>query len=420
MAVIGQDGSVLTLTTWRGAPRPPVCCAGPRDAEGDVEVGVDGHPGGADLALVARSSRRRWPPGWPRPSRRGRRPPRPRRSKTSVRPAVVHAGHQAGTAGHHPGGVGQVHGVEVGLEQRRPARGRRGAPSIGAEVQLLDAGLRASRRRRRHGGARRPPTARVTTAGPSHLDRDQHPVVEPGHQGPHARCPVVPVVGGPTARASRGRPVAAASRGARSRPSGEAAGRPAASAATTGARAAARAAGPEPGPGVGPPAVGRRRATRAAPPRPPSPTTSTRPPASATASCGPDGQPAVPGHDHGHGAGPGRPPVERRSQRHRHPVALDDRGVGPAGGQAVADPVDARTGRRRSGPPQVVLGLLVDGAHHPVAARGPGRSRSGGAGGSGRPRRRRPGSATRPWAPGRRSGRSPGRGPSRSRSPGRG
>ena len=29
MAVIGQDGSVLTLTTWRGVPSPPVCWAAP-------------------------------------------------------------------------------------------------------------------------------------------------------------------------------------------------------------------------------------------------------------------------------------------------------------------------------------------------------------------------------------------------------
>ena len=29
MAVIGQDGSVLTLTTWRGVPSPPVCWVAP-------------------------------------------------------------------------------------------------------------------------------------------------------------------------------------------------------------------------------------------------------------------------------------------------------------------------------------------------------------------------------------------------------
>ena len=29
MAVIGQDGSVFTLTTCSGAPSPPTCCAAP-------------------------------------------------------------------------------------------------------------------------------------------------------------------------------------------------------------------------------------------------------------------------------------------------------------------------------------------------------------------------------------------------------
>ena len=238
---------------------------------------------------------------------------------------------------------------EVGLEEAvtsgsAPTVRRRGRPGV-AERQRLEDRAAVAGRCRRCGS----PGTRVTTAGPSTLDRDEDPVVEPGHRGPH---PWAPPAGpsparqsAPMARATSGRSSAAASRGARSRPSGDA-GR-----ITSGDSPALR--GQRRGQGGRPQARRRSRPTR--PGR--------RRPVHAAASLGtrshhhavPAGlghrlvgagrEPPVPGHDHRHAVARRSRTAGTGSQGHRHPVALDDRGVGPPRGQAVADPVDRERAR---------------------------------------------------------------------------
>ena len=255
MAVIGHDGSVLTLTTWRGAPRPPVCCAAPETAEGHVEVGVDGHPGGADLALVAGPPGVGGHPGGPgRPAEGGGHGDEQVEDAGGARRSSSPATRPAPPATTRVASARSMV-CEVRARAGRPVRRRRRRPVAG------DRG-RAPRARHRtaSGGAPpwpagRPPTARVTTAGPrtstGTSTRSSHPADRARTPGPvTVRRPRRPA-----ARATSGRPVAAASRGARSRPSGEAGSTTRVSSATTGARAAARAPGSEPGAGVGPAGV---------------------------------------------------------------------------------------------------------------------------------------------------------------------
>ena len=50
--IIGQCGSVLTLTMCSGWPEPARVLHGSADAEGEVQARVDDDTGGADLAGV--------------------------------------------------------------------------------------------------------------------------------------------------------------------------------------------------------------------------------------------------------------------------------------------------------------------------------------------------------------------------------
>ena len=132
---------------------------------------------------------------------------------------------------------------------------------------------------------------------------------------------------------------------------------------------------------------------------------------------GPPGSP--PRHPPHRAADSRRSPMPCRSQRHRHPVALDDRGMGSSGGDAVPDAEDrCRTVPER--PPQLVLGLLVDGADHPV--RGAHVLRAGRVvlEDEQRPVAPVPSARGHPWGPGPRSDGCPWHGPSRSTSRGRG
>ncbi len=285
MAVIGHDGSSVDAHDMAGVAEAADVLGGPGHAQGHVEVGVDGHAGGPDLSLVAGPAGVGGHPGGTgRSTERGGH--RAEEGEDLGRPVVVESGDQSGTSGDDAGGVGQVHGAEVRLQAARAGRGRRpaivGSPSASG----------SSSRRAPGEASPSPACGDVASAdgqgddgGAVHLDGDEDPVVDPGDRtpAPTTRRPSVD-----RARATRGRPVAAARRGARSRPSGEEGRTTSVSSTTTGARAAARAAGRNRGP-VRPqrPSVtpdSDRRADSA-----PSPTTTTRPPASATTSGAPTG-----------------------------------------------------------------------------------------------------------------------------------
>ena len=120
--------------------------------------------------------------------------------------------------------------------------------------------------------------------------------------------------------------------------------------------------------------VGGAGQRRGPPPRPRADHDAPRPPASATASSAPTGQPAVPGHDHGHRVGASRP--DRRRVTGPPPPGGPRSTAAWARRGARQSPTGGPEGCARQRPPQVVLGLLVDGADHPVAAAvlvGPGR-----------------------------------------------
>ena len=165
MAVIGHEGSVLTLTTWRGAPMPAGVLRRAGHAEGDVEVGVDRDPRRADLALV------------PGPAGVGRHPGRAGRAAQCRRHAG-RAGRRTPSPGRRPARPRARH-RRPGPGRRRPgpscggrgpaarrARGR--ARRVGGAGQVEGELLHARRRTRPCGPCPpgRPPTARVTTAGP--------------------------------------------------------------------------------------------------------------------------------------------------------------------------------------------------------------------------------------------------------------
>ena len=306
-------------------------------------------------------------------------------------------------------------GSAVAVRPRQPASASSSTHRVGR------AGVAA----RRHRAGR--PATRVTTAGPVDLDRDQHPVVEPGHgrPAPRDRSPSARRSAGVDRRPTPGRPAAgpraAASRGARSRPSGDA-GR------TPGGRRRPRGPGRRPAPRAGgprrsrPTRPGRRPAGRRAAASAPVPTTTTAPAGLGHRLVGADRQPAVAGHHHGHGAGRGRA-IRPAAVRHsatatRWPsmtAAWARRGArqSPTRWTANGAPRGPATGRPRAagGTAQTTQSharclvgagrVVLEGEHEP---------------------RRAPSSAgrRRPSAPGRRSGRSPWRGPSRSTSPGPG
>ena len=328
----------------RAAPRPPVCCTGPGDAEGDVEVGVDGHPGRADLALVAAAhpasvTTRVAPSDAPRPRPRAaaapsRRPPRTGRRREAPGPRRRR---RPGRPRPGPWSRGRARAPRPRSDDRRRPRPRDGSASTS---------LRPGHGR--PAGTPRTPGSRVATPGPSHGDGPARALARRSRQSTRSPPGLHPrrrrrAAGGRARRPGAGR--------GHARPglagSTTTAGRP----TSTGRqrRASPRRAQPA---RVSAPRTWLAVVSAAAARRRRSPTTSTRPPASATASSAPTRQPAA---DRTDDDGEGRVGAEDRcyswrfaSQRHRHPVALDDGGVGAAGGQAVADPVDRQIRRRSS------------------------------------------------------------------------
>ena len=292
------------------------------DAEGQVEAGVDDDAGGADLALVRRASRasvttrvaptrraeRRGDAGeLHEPLGRVRARPRRRRCGGASARSIV-----AGSGGSTSSVVGVGDPVGGSAAPRRRVRATVGRGAV-----------RGGRRRGRRAAAW-PRTVRATATS--------------SMTSPPRRASVGPAASSPRRRpASSGRPSACASRGARSRPSGEPAARRTALVAEDGASAAAHAAGAN-----GPASHGLTSVADAEPARPPRgrprcPTSTARPPHSATASAPPRRQRRRPG------TGDARAIT---AHRRPDPLAVDDRGVGPAGRDAVADPLDADAARR--------------------------------------------------------------------------
>ena len=184
---------------------------GAGDAERQVQLGVDGHAGRADLALVAAPSRRPWPRGWRRAraqavatrasTANGSGPPRPAPPATmraaSARSTVAGSGGRSSTT-HGPR---RRRGAGAGLE--RPGR-RGGAAGGGVDARPpgtsvattgtveVDVVLEAvpawsvtarsvvptGARPRAGGRARRQPRGQVTAVGRA---GQQHRLV--GHQG---------------------------------------------------------------------------------------------------------------------------------------------------------------------------------------------------------------------------------------------
>ena len=381
MAVMGQDGVGVDADDVRGASQPAHVLGGPRYAEGDVQVGIDGHAGGADLAFVAgpagvgghpggagRRPQRRRPP---RPA--GRTPPWPRSSSTP--------GGQAGPAAHHPPGVGQVHGVR-GPVRACASHSRRSSGAVGHRPWTRRSGSRSwsAERPRRPAGltAGLPPGTRVATAGPSTSTGTRTRSSSRGHRGADlgTRHPV----------RDRRQPGAA-----RPRPSGAApaGGEPGGQVASVGRggqdhQRKRRSQHAAPVGGEGPRGRSRRRspahqtALGRRPARSQRPglgarSTTMAPPASATASSAPTGSrpsrttttaTASAGAGPSGSVGPGE--MRHRATATRWPsitAAWARRGARQSPTRCTGN------GSGREGAPQAVLGLLVDGADHPVADR---------------------------------------------------
>ncbi len=177
MAVIGHDGSVLTLTTWRGAPRPPMCWVAPDTPKATYRSGSMATP----VVPIWRS--------WPiQPASVATRvAPADAPSAAATRPSRAKIARacrsraprgQPGAAAEHPGGVGQVHGGRVGLEDARMTSGsggQAGCPGPPTASRRGDHRRLARSTGRSAGTTVGSRATRVATAGPSDVDRDQRP-----------------------------------------------------------------------------------------------------------------------------------------------------------------------------------------------------------------------------------------------------
>ena len=148
-----------------GGPQTAHVLGGPRYAQGDVQLGIDGDAGGADLALIAGPAGVGGHPGGAGrcPHRRRHLAPASRRPRW---PVIAAPDHQAGPSPHHPTGVGQVDGVQVRFEDRRSPRHRAtGRPPD--RTRRVRVGQRLDDGSTSDGATAAAPRTRVTTAGPS-------------------------------------------------------------------------------------------------------------------------------------------------------------------------------------------------------------------------------------------------------------
>ena len=122
--IIGQCASVLTLITCAARRGRSACWTAPLIAERDVQLRVDDHAGGADLALVAHPA-----PVGDHPGRPDARPERGAERGELVEPRRAV---QPRTAGDDPRCLGEVDRGRVGGEGRGDLRIERGARLEGA------------------------------------------------------------------------------------------------------------------------------------------------------------------------------------------------------------------------------------------------------------------------------------------------
>ena len=305
--------------TWAGSPSPAHVLHRAADAEREVEVGVHDDAGGADLALERQPAPVGDDPGAADRAAEARRRRRPSSSMTSRGPEPGAAADDARAPRPGPWSPGREAAPRPPSGRRR-RRARRRAEAI--EVDLLDGGderrvdVDAPHARLQRGDERAvdhaassmsSPPWRATVA-PSACDRDR-----PGQQRP------VEQVGQP------GREVATVGRRWPARPRRSSARSGASSGRPGGRRVGRLLAAHE--------LAWRRR----------------RAPSTASAvPCADEQRPSA-GLGHRLGAAereltPARTGTAR-SQRRSHPVALDHRGVGPAGSDAVADARSHRVDR---------------------------------------------------------------------------